>query len=310
MASPSLSVVIPTHNTRELILRCLESLGDGGVEPVDLVVVDDASTDGTADAIRSSHPGAVVIETDDNVGFGAAANLGAAKTFGEIVLVLNSDTEVLEGSLAALVAAFAENGDLGVCGAELLDPDGTPQWRAGRWPSRSWLFAQASGLGAIAGRFRNRKTGSGPGASRVGDVDWVSGAAIAVRRDVWDARGPFDVGYRFYCQDLDLCFAAHRAGCRVAVIEGFRVFHRHGATIGAKSGASGSFHPGFMWADLVRFTGKYHGGAAANRAASALRAGARARLAWRSIAAPFVRDRETWDRESNSFREGLKVLDT
>jgi len=304
MVVPSLSVVVPTHNTRELTLRCLESLGDAGVAVVDLVVVDDASTDGTAGAVRKSHPGAVVIETDGNVGFGRAANLGVAETNGEVILVLNSDTEVLEGGLAALVAAFAEDRELGVAGAELLDPDGAPQWRAGRWPSRKWFFAQASGLGALAARFR----GGGSGASWDGETDWVSGAAIAVRRDVWETCGPFDVGYRFYCQDLDLCFAAHRAGRRVAVVKGFRVLHHHGATIAARPGASGSFHPGHLWADLVRFTGKYHGPEAARKAAAILAAGARLRLLGRALGSLFATDRETWTNESDAFRDGMRDL--
>jgi len=267
-------------------------------------VVDDASTDGTADVVRSRHPEAVVIETDCNVGFGQAANLGVAETNGEVVLVLNSDTEVLEGGLAALVAAFAEDRKLGVAGAALLDPDGAPQWRAGPWPNRKWFFAQASGLGALASRFR----GGGSGASRDGEIDWVSGAAIAVRRDVWDTCGPFDVGYRFYCQDLDLCFAAHRDGRRVAVVKGFTVLHHHGATIAARPGASGSFHPGHLWADLVRFTGKYHGPEAARKAAATLAAGARLRLFGRALASPFATDRETWTNESDGFREGMKTL--
>ena len=290
------------------MLSCVESLGDGGVVPVDVIVVDDASTDGTAEAIRHRHPRAVVVETGRNVGFGAAANLGAGKTSGEVILVLNSDTEVLEGGLAALVAAFAEDAELGIAGAELLDTDGAPQWRAGSWPNRRWLFAQASGLGAAAARVRGRGAGTGHGAARVGEVDWVSGAAIAVRRDVWESCGPFDVGYRFYCQDLDLCRAARRAGRRVAVAAGFTVLHHHGATIAERPGASGPFHPGHLWADLVRFSEKFDGTEAARSAAAALRAGARVRLLGRALASLFVRDRASWDRDSEAFREGFKGL--
>ena len=304
MVLPSLSVVIPTHNTRGLVLSCVGSLGGGGAAPVEVVVVDDGSTDGSAAAVLSRHPEVSVVETDGNVGFGAAANLGVAGTTGEIVLVLNSDTEVLDGGLAARVAAFAEDPKLGVAGAELLDPDGTPQWRAGSWPNRKWLFAQASGLGALAARFR----GGGSGAARAGETDWVSGAAIAVRRDVWDGCGPFDVGYRFYCQDLDLCFAAHRAGWRVAVAEGFRVLHHHGATIAASPGSSGSFHPGHLWADLVRFTGKVHGEDEARRVAATLATGARLRLLGRFLATPFVSDREAWSRDSEAYRSGIRSL--
>jgi N-acetylglucosaminyl-diphospho-decaprenol L-rhamnosyltransferase len=304
MTVPSLSVVIPTHDTRELTLRCLESLRDGGATPVETVVVDDASSDGTTEAVAEAEPGVNVVETGENVGFSRAVNLGVERTSGGIVLVLNSDTEVLEGGLAALMAAFAEDPELGIGGAELVNPDGSPQWRAGRWPTPTWLFAQASGLGAAAARLSGRRSG-GHGSKRSGAVDWVSGAAMAVRRDVWLECGPFDEGYRFYCQDLDLCRAAKRAGRRVAVIAGFRVIHHHGATISAEEGTAGSFHPGRLWADLVRFARKDGGEDAAKRAARAIRVGARLRLIGRGIAGPFVRDRVAWRRDSDAYREGL-----
>lgn len=307
MVLQTLSIVIPTHNTCELTVRCLESLRDGGAHAVETVVVDDASIDGTAEAVAESDPGAKVISTKENVGFSRAVNLGVERTTGEIVLVLNSDTEVLEGGLAALLAAFSEDPGLGIGGAELVNPDGSPQWRAGRWPTPAWLFAQASGLGSLTAGLRSGGS-AGRGSTRTGAVDWVSGAAMAVRRDVWLECGPFDEGYRFYCQDLDLCRAARRAGRRVAVIAGFRVIHHHGATISAAEGAAGSFHPGRLWADLVRFARKDGGEDAADRAARALRAGARLRLIGRGVAAPFVRDRDAWRRESDAFREGLAGL--
>jgi GT2 family glycosyltransferase len=307
MSTPSLSVVIPTHDTRELTLRCLGSLTAGGVAPVEIILVDDVSSDGTADAVRAGFPDVVVLEAERNLGFSRAANLGVGRASGELILVLNSDTEVDDGALAALVGAFADDESLGIGGAELLDPDGTAQWRAGRWPSPTWLFTQASGLGSLLGRIPGRGLVGG-GAARSGSVDWVSGAAMAVRREVWRSCGPFDERYRFYCQDLDLCASARRAGWAVAVIPGFVVFHHQGATIGASPGASGSFHPAHLWTDLVRFTAKIEGAAAAERAAAALRAGGRVRLAGRAVAALVASDRAAWARDSDGFREGVKAL--
>jgi len=305
MTFPSLSIVIPTHNTCELVLQCLASLAEGGVEPIEVVVVDDASQDGTVEAVRVAHPGIEVVETGRNLGFSGAANLGFERTSADLVLVLNSDTEVCRQSLVALVAAFDEDESLGVAGAELLNPDGTPQWRAGRWPSRAWLFAQASGLGAVASRLPGRR---GAGASSTGSVDWVSGAAIAVRRAVWTSCGPFDDEYRFYCQDLDLCWSANQAGFGVAVVPGFYVLHHLGGTISSNAGSVGSFHPGSMWPDLVRFIGKNHGPTEARRAAFALKTGARLRLAGRALMQPFVSDRETWRRDTQAYRDGLAAL--
>jgi GT2 family glycosyltransferase len=308
MATPTISVVIPTHDTRELTLRCLASLDRGGAAPVEVIVVDDASSDGTAEAVRDRENRVVVVETDGNIGFSRAVNLGAERTTGDLLLVLNSDTEIGEGAFDALARSFSDDRTLGIGGAELIDTDGAPQWRAGKWPTAGWLFAQASGLGPILSRIPGRGIINTRGAVETGAVDWVTGAAMAIRREVWESRGPFDTGYRFYCQDLDLCFEARRAGWSVAVIPGFSVVHHHGATISVASGASGSFHPAHLWSDLVRFTKKFGGAGAAARAAAVLSAGAHLRLAGRAVAGVLSSDRDAWKRDSDGYREGLKAL--
>ena len=82
---------------------------------------------------------------------------------------------------------------------------------------------------------------------------------MAMRREVWQATGPFDEGYRFYCQDVDICLAARDLGWRVAVIPCFVVIHHHGATISAAGGTAARYHPELMWTDLVRFARKRGG---------------------------------------------------
>lgn len=308
MAFPLLSIVIPTRDTRELTLRCLASLRNGGETPVDIIVVDDASSDGTAAAVRADHPEATVVDTGRNIGFSRAVNLGAERASGDVILVLNSDTEISKGALVALLSAVDGNRSLGIAGAELTDPDGSPQWRAGKWPTTLWLLTQSSGLGSMTSRLPGRRRVGSSGATRTGAVDWVSGAAMAVRREVWQECGPFDVDYRFYCQDLDLCASAREAGWSVAVVPGFSVLHHHGATISEAEGATDSFHPALLWADLVRFTEKHDGSEAARRAAATLSAGARLRLVGRSIGRVFSSDRGAWDRETEAFREGLQAI--
>jgi hypothetical protein len=309
VTAPSLSIAIPTCDTRELTLRCLDSLASGA-PALEVIVVDDASADGTAGAIARRHPGVAVLVNEHRAGFTKSANRGLAAAAGELLLLLNSDTELPAASLPALAAAFAGDPRLGIAGAELRFPDGEPQWSAGLEPTPSWLFAQASGLPALLGRLpgyrRLRPVGRGPGTR----VDWVSGAAMAMRRAVWEAAGPLDERYRFYCQDLDLCLAARELGWRVAVAPGFVVTHHHGATISAGGGSAAPYHPELMWTDLVRFAGKRGGPAAAHRAAAALRAGARLRLLGRALAAPLVGRgrRQRWQQDTAAFAAGLRAL--
>lgn len=310
MSRPSLSVVIPTHDTRELTLACLASLPAGGAEPLEIIVVDDASSDGTAAAVQDLHPDAAVVATSRNVGFSRAANLGAERAAGEVVLLLNSDTEVLEGALAAALAAFADDPHLGIAGAELFDPSGRAQWRAGRRPTPAWLFLLTSGLGGALALLPGRGRLGAGGAARSGRVDWVTGAAMAIRREAWQRCGPFDESYRFYAQDLDLCTAASAAGWTVAVAPGFRVLHHHGATIAARPGTAGAVHPELLWSDLLHFVAKHRGEAAARRARRLMRFGARLRLATRRAAAPFVgaTARDAWRRDTEAYRAALDAL--
>jgi len=306
---PPLSIVIPTCDTRELTLRCLDSLAGGG-PALEVIVVDDASADGTAEAVAARHPEAGVLIEQRRAGFTSAANRGLAAATGDVLLLLNSDTEVPAGSLAALASAFADDAGLGIAGAELRYPDGAAQWSAGLAPTPLWLLAQASGLPALLGRLPGYRRLRPPGRGAGSPVDWVSGAALAMRRAVWAAAGPLDERYRFYCQDLDLCLAAKELGWRVAVVPGFVVHHHHGATISAGGGSAAPYHPELMWTDLVRFAGKRGGPAAARRAALALATGARLRLLGRALLAPLAARgrRSSWQHDTAAFAAGLRAL--
>ncbi|HSS77838.1 MAG TPA: glycosyltransferase family 2 protein [Thermoanaerobaculia bacterium] len=305
-----LSVVIPTHGTRELTLACLASLFQSPVAGMEVIVVDDASWDGTVEAVRERFSEAKVLRHETAERFTRAANEGLAQATGEILLLLNSDTEVEAGSLAGLVAVFEENPELGIAGALLHYPDGSPQWSGGREPSLAWFFALASGLPALLQRlpfYRRLKPLAAPSPA---PVDWVTGAAMAFRRPVWEAAGPLDEGFLFYAQDLDFCLRARRAGWDVAVRPEIRVLHHHGATIGRDPGASGRQQPELLWKDLLRWARKHHGERWAARAGLALRVGAVLRLSCRGLASPFVgpKRRQEWREGAKALRGALTAL--
>lgn len=309
-APPSLSIVIPTHDTRELTLRCLESLFRSPAPGMEVVVVDDASRDGTAEAIRERHPEVTVLRNETPARFTRSANLGLGRTRGDLLLLLNSDTEVEPGALPALVSVFERKPKLGIAGGLLHYPDGTPQWSGGKEPTVAWFFALSSGLPALLGRLPLYRRAKPLDPRRPARVDWVSGAALALRREVWEASGPLDEGFRFYAQDLDLCIRAGRAGWKIQIRPEFRVLHHHGATIGRAPGARRRQNLELLWSDLLRWARKHHGPAWAARAEAALRAGARLRLASRGVAGPFVGGgrREEWRAEDGVVRGALKAL--
>ena len=305
-----LSVVIPTHQTRDLTLRCVDALQASLPGSSEVIVVDDGSTDGTAEVLRRCHPGLKLIELSTGRGFTVAANLGMREARGELLFLLNSDTEVEPVTLPRLLAAFDENPRLGVAGAELHFPDGRPQWSAGRVPTPLWLFATASGIVRVLERLPGYRWLKPMGGAR-GRVDWVPAAAMMIRRQAWDAAGGFDERFRLYCQDLDLCLRMQAAGWTVDVVSGARVVHVAGATIGQHPGAaSDRSHPGLLWTDLVRWAAKRGGPSSARVTAQVLRLGGAARLGARRLIAPFVpRHRcETWAHETRVFQQALAAL--
>jgi len=304
------SVVIPTRDTRELTLRCLGTLRRPRAAALEVVVVDDGSTDATAAEIRARFPEVRLLVHERPRGYTHAANAGAAVTSGDPLVMLNSDTELGAGALDVVVAAFDDDPDLGIAGGRLSYPDGRPQWSGGTAPTRLWMFVQASGLAAALASvpgYRRLRPASGTGGDA---VDWVTGAAMAIRRRVWRDHGPFDPRFELYCQDLDLCLAAGGDGWRVAVLDGFDVVHHHGATVAADPASADRFHPARMWADLVRLAAKRYGPETAGKAAAALRAGARCRLLGRRLrrAAGAAGGNPAWDADTDAFAAGLERL--
>jgi GT2 family glycosyltransferase len=247
----------------------------------EVIVADDGSSDGTAELLGREVPGVTVVRLESNRGFASAANSGVRATNGRIILLLNSDALVEEGALEAIVAAFDADPTLGVAGARLVNEDGTAQWSGGRTPTLPWMIGVVSGAGRFAWFFRRRHRHDDPMWHRhscLWDVDWVSGAAMAIRREVWDAAGPLDERFRFYCQDIELCLRARKAGWRVAVVGNARVAHAIGGTV---AGDEALRHdPERLWPDLLDWGGGYYGRRWSAAARIALVAVAWTRIAW------------------------------
>lgn len=315
MSPPRLSIVIPTRDTMELTLACLESLREHGVPGTEVVVVDDAGTDGTDEAVRHRFPSVRVIRNAEPAGFTASANRGLTATRGRMVLLLNSDTEVLPETLPALLETFENEPRLGVAGALLSYLDGAEQWSGGAEPGRLWLFLQASGLGRFVGKlwFRrrpSRRVAPDESAKALRPVDWVTGAALTVRREVLEEVGRLDERFSFYAQDLDFCQRVGDAGWLVAVVPACPIVHHHGSSIARGGRTVGAQQLDMLWSDLLLWAEKRHGVAGRRAARIALTCGASLRFCSRLLASPVmlpVRGRD-WLRELGASRRGLVSL--
>ena len=306
----SISVVIPTHNTRELTLDCLLALAAAPAPPEEILVVDDGSEDGTAEAIRAQFPDVHLFRHQTSQGFTAAANAGLQAVSSEISLLLNSDTQIAPTALDALRSAFANRASLGIAGAELVYPDGRPQWSGGEEPSLLWLWALSSGVPSLLTKIPGyRRFRPLWGTSRR-KVSWVSGAALAARRAVWDEVGPLDERFRFYAQDLDFCIRAAALGWSVEIVPDFRVLHHHGATIRNASGASRHQHTELLWTDLLLWARKQKSGPWTERARGALSLGAGLRILGRTLWTPCTprSSRSQWKADNATFRQALAAV--
>ena len=262
--APRPAAVVVNHDAGDELLACVASLRAEGV--AEIVVVDNASSDGSADRLQAADPDVHVLRAGRNLGYGAAANRGVEVTVAELVLVSNPDLVVHPGALAELVAALEADAALAIAGPQLLETDGTRYPSARRFPS----WADAAGhtlLGLVApdNRFTRRYRMmelSGDGVRR---VDWVSGACFLARRAPLAELGGFDEGYFMYFEDVDLCWRAHRAGYGVAYVPAATVTHLQGHSTGRRP---------------FRMLAEHH--------RSALRFAARTTRGWRRAALPGV----------------------
>ncbi len=221
--------VVVNHNARDELLECVASLRAEGVGQV--VVADNASADGSGEALALADPGAVFLAGGRNAGYGAGANRGLARLGTEMVLVCNPDLVVHPGAVEALVAALDHDPRLALVGPRLENPDGSLYPSARSFPSLLDAAGHAFlGLLAPGNRFSRRYKLADWDHASVRGVDWVSGACFLARRQALEALGGFDESYFMYLEDVDLCWRARQAGWEVSYEPAAAVTHEQGVS--------------------------------------------------------------------------------
>ena len=225
---PRLSIIIVTYNSTGCIEACLRSLVEHPpAVDHDIVVVDNASADGTAAAIRARWSSVRVIEAKANLGFARANNLGIQQTRGSLILLLNPDTSVPAGAIDTLTAALERRPDVAVAGPRLVDADGRAELSFGRMMSplaelrQKFLVSGSRRAGAVAAYVESMTRTER-------EVDWVSGACMLVRRADAEAVGLMDERYFMYAEDVDFCAAVRARGRRVLFCPAAEVVHLRG----------------------------------------------------------------------------------
>jgi N-acetylglucosaminyl-diphospho-decaprenol L-rhamnosyltransferase len=256
-----LSVIIVSWNVRELLRRCLISLAPHrDAIPMQVIVVDSASGDGSAEMVAADFPWVELVASPDNVGFPAANNIGLAMARGRFILLLNPDTEVVGEALATLIAYLEANPGVGIAGPQLLNPDGSVQSSRRRFPTLATGFFESTWLQPFAPRrLLARYYAEDLADGETGAVDWVTGAAIMARREVVEQVGGLDPGYFMYSEELDWCRRIRDAGWRVVYLPAAQIVHHAGKS---SEQAVTARHINFQRAKL-RYYRQYHGSGAA-----------------------------------------------
>jgi GT2 family glycosyltransferase len=251
---PDLTISIVAHNSREQLLACLDSLAGTAAE---IVVLDNASEDGTAEAVRELFPGVRLIVQPFRAGFGANHNTVIRATSSRYVWLLNPDTTAVDWCFDRMVAYLDAHPRVAALGPKLIYPDGSDQVSAWRFPTP---LVQVLGLLTL-NRVGVRQSGSRPRA-----VGWVMGAALLLRRSALDEVGLFDEDFFLYTEEVDLQFRLHRAGWEVHCFPEVTVVH-HESQLGVLMPAR---RINEMWRSAHRYWRKHHSPAGARVAALCL----------------------------------------
>jgi N-acetylglucosaminyl-diphospho-decaprenol L-rhamnosyltransferase len=250
-----LAVIVVNHNAGPYLARCMDSIraGTGDIE-TEVVVVDNASTDGSVDRAIQAQPGVRVIRNRGNRGFARAANQGIRATAAPFLLLLNPDAEVVGGTLAAVTKVARERPRVGAIGALVRNPDGSVQPSARRVPP----LGEALGHALLGPVWRDNPwtrayTMADWDRSSEREVEWVSGSAMLLRREALEEVGPFDEGYFMYVEDVDLCTRLRAAGWQVLFSPELEVVHQIGVSTKGQRGRMAFAHSDSIYRYFSKF---------------------------------------------------------
>jgi GT2 family glycosyltransferase len=231
MSVPDLSICVVSWNTRTDLEQALTSVLDAPHQlSIQTVVLDNASHDGSADMVRRRFPLVTLIESVHNLGFAQGYNTAARHAAGRHLLLLNPDTVVKPGAPEALVEFLDAHPEAGAAGPRLLNSDGSLQFSCRRFPTPIAALLRNTALGRLVGRnrFSDAYLMADWDHKSSRQVDWISGAAMCIRREAWEEVGGFDEGFFMYAEDMDWCLRAHALGWQVHYLPEASIVHHIG----------------------------------------------------------------------------------
>lgn len=296
---PVLSIIIVNTNSLDYLKKCLPTIYSGSIiDSFELIVVDNASNDGTDEFLKENYPDIKFFKSDVNLGFTRANNLGYRHSKGRYLLFLNGDTEIYGSALQVMINTFRRHGNAGIVGAQLLNSDGSLQISCVQaFPT---IMGEALDFDFLRGIFpRSRLWGTQALYGAENDpvrVDVVSGACLMIRRDVFERVGQFDTSLFIFAEDVTLCYQARQAGWDVLYQKDALVLH-HGGGSTSKKGQS-AFSDVLKRESLMVFMKKHYSPLYATCFRSAVLGGSLIRLMALGVLLSLAPESRWWSSES------------
>lgn len=231
---PDLSIIIVNWKVRYLLEKCLDSIyAYAGKYNIEAVVIDNDSRDGTAEMVMVQYPEVIMIALPSNNGFARANNLGIKRSSADLILLLNPDTEITPGFFENIFDYFKKNPEIGIVGPQILNPDKTNQPSVRRFPN---LFSQILVLLKLRNIVKDRTPGlknylqSDFDYQKEQIVEQIMGAAMIIRRSVFDEMGLLDEKFFIWFEEVDFCKRAHDAGIIIKYLPTAKIIHHSGAS--------------------------------------------------------------------------------
>jgi O-antigen biosynthesis protein len=227
-----LSVIIVNYNVKEFLQNLLHSIEKASSNiSKEIIVIDNASDDGSVEVIKEKFPAVILIENKINVGFGRANNQGLAIAKGDFILFINPDCIVSEDTIDKMLLFFKEHPECGLAGCKILNFDGTLQLACRRSFPGPWTsFTKVTGLSNLFPKSRifARYNLTYLDENKTYEVDAVSGSFMMIRKEVYEKVGGFDEQFFMYGEDLDLCYRVQKSGFKVYYVHSTQVIHYKG----------------------------------------------------------------------------------
>ena len=237
-----LSIIIVSYNSKDFLISCIDSIKRyAGSIKYELIIVDNASSDGSVDEVKKRYKEVILIKNNENLGFGKANNIGIKIAKGEYILLLNSDTFFKKDILAKMVNWMRINPEIGISSCLLRNIDGSIQGNGGYFPTLfkvfAWMFfiEDIPLIGSLIKPFHPMHANipffkGDEFFKKVREFDWVSGAFFLIRNKVIKEVGYFDQDYFMYTEEVDYCFRAKKTGWRIVYNPDWYIVHRGGGS--------------------------------------------------------------------------------